>query len=122
MAYSIERTQQGFSLVEALVSVLLVAILGLGMAYATSRVLLVQRFSTTQNLAVVQMREYLQTGEQSAVSMADQNLSISDLPQPGTVAIDVAGIVKNISLTRSRSLSVSSTELFSGDGTVSLTY
>src|SRR4051794_33895370 len=91
------RAQQGFSLIEAMVSVLLVAILGLGMAYTTSRVLLTQRFATTQSLAIVQMREYLQTGDSQQVSMAGQSLGISDEPEPhGTVIISIAAIARDI--------------------------
>lgn len=122
-ARSISQRQQGFSLVEALVSIVLVAILGLGMTYAASRVLQVQRFATTQSLAVIQMREYLQTGEQSEVLAARQTATIADSSQAGDVAISVSGVQKNISLpVRSRSLDVSSTELFSGDGTMSIAY
>ena len=121
MAGSTRRAQRGFSLIEALVSVLLVAILGLGMAYATSRVLLIQRYAATQSLAIVQMREYLQTGDLQ-VSMAGRSLSVSDSPQQGAVTISIAGLSRDITLTRSRSLTVSNAELFSGDGTVSLAY
>lgn len=121
MAHSIRQTQQGFSLFEAMISVLLVSILGLGMAYATSQVLLTQRYTATQSLAVVQLREFLQTGE-TEVSMAGQTLAIDNSPEVGAVRVIVAGVTKDVTLTRSRSLAVTSTELFSGDGKVSLTY
>ncbi|MFC3606585.1 type IV pilus modification PilV family protein [Stutzerimonas tarimensis] len=54
------NNQRGISLIEAMVSMLLVVVMGLGLAYASSRALLVQRYTTTQNLAVIQMREVLQ--------------------------------------------------------------
>lgn len=119
----IRQAQRGFSLIEAMVSIVLVAILGLGMTYAASRVLQVQRFATTQSLAVIQMREYLQTGEQPEVEAAQKTASIIDSSQSGDVAISISGAQRNISLfIRSRSLEVSSTELFSGDGTMSIAY
>ncbi|WP_185265784.1 type II secretion system protein [Halopseudomonas xiamenensis] len=119
----IRQAQRGFSLIEAMVSIVLVAILGLGMTYAASRVLQVQRFATTQSLAVIQMREYLQTGEQPEVEAAQKTAYIIDSSQSGDVAISISGAQRNISLfIRSRSLEVSSTELFSGDGTMSIAY
>ena len=123
MAYSIRQTQQGFSLLEAMISVLLVAVLGLGLAYATSQVLLTQRYATTQNLAVIQLRESMQTGE-TEVSIADKTLRIIPSPKDKiTVNVTVGSVTEEVELTsRSRSVEMTNTELFSGDGKVSLTY
>lgn len=117
--------QQGFSLIEAMVSIVLVAILGLGLTYATSRVLLTQRYATTQSLAVIQMREYLQTGENQKVSVAGVTVPIDpSAPSSVNVTIGVSGKAGTEKPTTipSRSLTVTSTELFSGDGTISLSY
>lgn len=123
---STKTVQRGFSLVEAMISVLLVAVLGLGIAYATSRALLTQRYATTQNLAIIKMREYLQTDEEQSISIAQYSSSIDDSskPEPPSepVTISIGTISKDIMMTRSRSLIVTSADLFSGDGTVSLTY
>lgn len=117
--------QQGFSLIEAMVSILLVAILGLGLTYATSRVLLVQRYATTQSLAVIQMREYLQTGENQQVNVAGVIVPIvAAAPSSANLTIGVSGKANTEKLitVHPRSLTVNSTELFSGDGTISLSY
>ena len=45
---------------ESLVGVVLMSIIGLGVTYATSRVLVSQRDMNMQNLAVIQMRSLLQ--------------------------------------------------------------
>ena len=120
MALSIRQTQRGVSLVEAMVSVLLVGILGLGAAYATSRVLVTQRFAATQNLAILQVREYMQTGQ--AREIAGQQVSITESSQNDAIEITVGSVSKNVQLPHASSLTASSTELFSGDGTVVLTY
>ncbi len=46
-------------LLEALVGVALSAALGLGMSYGVARALVAQRYASTQNMAVVQMRGLL---------------------------------------------------------------
>lgn len=123
MAKFIKQRHQGFSLIEAMVSIALLSIIGLGLAYATSRILLTQRFSTTQNLAVIQMREYMQTGKQEQVVIAGESVKIIDDIKPGIITISISNTEKNISMPiRSRTLEVSSTKLFSGDGKISLAY
>lgn len=64
--------QQGISLLEALISVLLVAITGLGLAFVTSQALSMQRYATTQNQVLLGLREAL-------------------LEEPGVSSMDVAG-------------------------------
>ncbi|HEF0046164.1 TPA: type II secretion system protein, partial [Citrobacter freundii] len=63
MAPKMPRNQRGISLIESLVSLLLIAIMGAGLAIVSSRSLVTQRYVTTQNLAVMQAREYLKTAE-----------------------------------------------------------
>lgn len=53
--------QRGDMLLEALVGMVLLSVLGLGLTYATSRVLVQQRYANTQNLALSQMRHLLET-------------------------------------------------------------
>lgn len=126
-------TQQGFSMIEAMVAILLVSILGLGMVYATSTLLTTQRFSTTQSIAIIQLREYLQTGYTFAanngeagsekVTIAGQTVQINDSPQPSFVAISIGSIEKEVKLPiRARSLTIESKELFSGDHKITLSY
>ena len=73
--------QRGEALIEALLGVLLMAVIGLGLSYAASRAVLGQRYLNTQNVVVTQMRE--------AVTKAG---SISSLCDAGSgPVIQVAG-------------------------------
>lgn len=126
--------QQGFSMIEAMIAILLVSILGLGMVYATSTLLTTQRFSTTQSIAIIQLREYLQTGYTFAanneepgreeVVIADQAEHIADSTPPSSlVNIRIGDFEKDVNLPmRSRSLSIENKELFSGDHKITLSY
>lgn len=124
MARSTEPARQaGISLIEAMISILLVAALGLGVTFATSRVLFTQRYAATQNLAIVQLREFLQTGHSPQVAMAGETLPIADTTAgPTSVTVTVGSVSKSVTLVSSRELAVQSTTLFSGDGRVSLSY
>lgn len=53
--------QWGISLIEAMVATLLLSVLFLGLAFVLSRALVGQRYMTTQNLALLEIREILQT-------------------------------------------------------------
>lgn len=55
--------QSGISLIEAMISLLLIAVTAVGLAYVSSRSMLTQRYVTTQNLAIIQMREHLKKNE-----------------------------------------------------------
>lgn len=55
------RKQRGDMLLEALISMLLLGVLGLGLSYAGARVLVQQRYATTQDLALSQMRFALES-------------------------------------------------------------
>lgn len=55
------RKQRGDMLLEALISILLLGVLGLGLSYAGARVLVQQRFANTQDLALSQMRASLES-------------------------------------------------------------
>ena len=54
-------TQRGDALLEALVGILLLAILGLGLSYAAARMLASQRYAATHGIVVAQMRNALET-------------------------------------------------------------
>ena len=53
------RRQRGDALFEALIGIVLAAVLGLGLSYAAGRMLNSQRYASTQGIAVNQMRAAL---------------------------------------------------------------
>lgn len=55
------RYQRGATLMEALVGIVLMATVGLGLGYSSSRSLVSQRYLNTQNSVVSQVREWLLT-------------------------------------------------------------
>ncbi|MBP9941297.1 MAG: hypothetical protein KBF33_07855 [Comamonas sp.] len=55
------RLQRGDALLEALIGVLLLAILGLGLSYSAARMLSSQRYAATHSIVVAQMRNAVQT-------------------------------------------------------------
>lgn len=65
---SVGVRQHGISLIEAMVAVLLLAILFLGMAHVLARGLVSQRYVNTHNLALLEMREVLQTEDDICTS------------------------------------------------------
>jgi len=127
------RLQRGSMLLEALVGVLLSAALGLGMAYSAARALNAQRYASTQNLAVMDMRLSLATSgacvsgtvsaASGAASSALASLSYTQTCSTLTPTISAAGASAGTTLNRTQSLSTSTsaatTGLFGGDGVIS---
>ena len=56
------RSQRGDALLEALIGILLMAVISLGMTYALARVFNSHRMTSTQNIAITQMRNLLVAG------------------------------------------------------------
>ena len=86
------RRQSGSMLLEAVVGIAVSAALGLGMAYSAARALKAQRYSTTQNLAVLQMRTLLTVpGDLSAWCAAgsgELNIALNNVTASGAVGDD----------------------------------
>ncbi len=119
MAFSYK--QQGTSLIEAMVSMVLVAIMGLGLAYASSRTLLTQRYTTTQNLAALQMREKLQKPDENLlVRLGEDSLEMNYSPgNTPSITVTLNSVSENVTgVAVNRSVSNTSTSWFGGDGTV----
>ena len=55
------RAQRGDALLEALVGILLLALLGLGLSHAAARMLAAQRYAAAHGIVVAQMRNVLET-------------------------------------------------------------
>lgn len=127
------RSQRGSMLLEAVVGILLSAALGLGMAYSAARALNTQRYASTQNLAVMDMRQSLTTsgacvsGTVSAASGAGSGtlagLSYERSCVTLTPTISAAGTSVTTSLSRTQELKTSTSSttsaLFGGDGVIS---
>ena len=65
-----KRQQRGVTLIEALIGVLLMAVVGLGLCYALSKGMLSQRTLNTQNVVISQTREWLLTSDETVLSSA----------------------------------------------------
>ncbi|CAN5233316.1 hypothetical protein BH10PSE16_BH10PSE16_22960 [soil metagenome] len=95
------RRQRGDALIEAMLGVLLMTIVGLGLSYAAARALNSQRYQSTQNLAIAQMRNVLTTRgladlcAGTSLASVSVNASVVTLPAPtcaqATVSVGVAG-------------------------------
>ena len=71
---NVPRSQGGISLLEALISVLLIAITGLGLAHVTAQSLTVQRYATTENQVLLGLREALLLDTETTVPVAGSSL------------------------------------------------
>ncbi|MDH0898997.1 hypothetical protein N5C12_06480 [Comamonas aquatica] len=77
------RAQRGDALLEALIGILLLAILGLGLSYSVARMLVSQRYAATHGIMVAQMRNALETGGLSNLCSAAPD-TISIVPAGGS--------------------------------------
>lgn len=124
--------QSGISLIEAMISVLLIAVTAVGLAYVSSRSMLTQRYVTTQNLAVIQMREQLKsntaTGQINFEAAGSPNANITTVNNSSDISLDttggtVTGSTQPISI-GTRSISTVTAEesknLFGGDGIIKI--
>ena len=129
---STERAQHGDALLEALVGVLLSAVLVLGAVYTSTRIAMSQSQARTQAMAITQLRNLLQeTADTSAwcqgasppairIRPADANLAPIDLAVTATCTTPASVTFGSIAITppaRVR-LSVTSRALFGGAGTL----
>lgn len=134
------RAQRGDALLEALIGILLMAVIGLGLSYAVTRVLNSQRYATTQNIAVVQMRNLLATNNGNFCTAANNiNVPLNKLTTvqltaaiscspASTITLGVvgnSGFNENVSFITRFSISTpandsSAKSLFGGDGVISL--
>ena len=74
---NLRRAQRGDALLEALIGILLLAILGLGLSYSAARMLASQRYAATHGIMVAQMRNALETrGLTNLCSAAPDAISI----------------------------------------------
>src|SRR5690606_32129584 len=117
-------SERGISLLEALISVLLIAITGLGLAHVTVQSLAVQRYATTENQVLLGLREaMLAEPGVSSVPVAGSEMGFARQGETVNVRISVGGVERVVSVEAAR-LSVTSdpAQLVGGDGRFELGY
>ncbi|MBB4845069.1 type II secretory pathway pseudopilin PulG [Paucibacter oligotrophus] len=112
------QAQRGIALIEALVSMVLLAIVGLGLVYALGRSLVAQKYQKAQSLAVQTIRADLQgrgladgcpsSGSNKLTRNAEpivESVDLSGLSKActiKTVTVDMAGISKTTTMAQVR--------------------
>ena len=117
-------SERGISLLEALISVLLIAITGLGLAHVTVQSLAVQRYATTENQVLLGLREaMLAEPGVSSVPVAGSEMGFARQGETVNVRISV-GVVERVVSVEAARLSVTSdpAQLVGGDGRFELGY
>ena len=121
--------QRGLSLIEAMVTALLISILFLGLAHVLARGLVNQRYLNTHNLALLEIRERLQQSGEASFCTSPGSLSwVGNIPLTAncvdtTVTIAVGSISAQVNahaLTVSTQNNNTSVQLFGGDGIISI--
>jgi len=84
--------QRGDALLEALIAILLMAAIGLGLAYSAARAINAQRYASTHALALQEMREELERRGQNESSTGLCS-SGSEVPWESTLAGSTASFV-----------------------------
>ncbi|MCK9505348.1 MAG: hypothetical protein M0Q95_14350 [Porticoccaceae bacterium] len=122
-SFSQRPKQQGTSLLEGLISMLLIATLGLSLMVVISNTLNTQRYLITENWAFMNLRNLLMTDESSMERKNSQGetvtISVTKVDVEREIQVTVDGISKTISVTSSQ-LQINDTEHVSGDGTLIL--
>lgn len=115
------REQRGTSLLEAMISMLLIATLGLSLMVVISNALSLQRFSVTESWVLMNMRSLAMSDDDSnsmsRVKASGQTVTVTALKEDvdRDVKITIGDISKTITVT-SRQVQVSNTDHVSGDG------
>ena len=113
------REQRGTSLLEAMISMLLIATLGLSLMVVISNALSLQRFSVTESWVLMNMRSLAMSDDDSMsrVNASGQTVTVTALKADvdSDVEITIGDISKTITVT-SRQVQVSNTDHVSGDG------
>lgn len=88
--HSLPAKQQGDFLLEALIGMVLMAIISMGVVYVTSKASVSQRDMQVQEIAISQLRNLLQNG----VGLCDAGQTVT-LPGNGAAAIQTQGCAAN---------------------------
>ena len=92
-------SQRGVSLIEALISILLVAITGLGLAFVTTQGLSTQRYATTQNQVLLGLREaLLAEPDVETIDVASSRVGFSREPQTLQLQVRIGNVEKAVTV------------------------
>ena len=98
-ARAVRGCQRGISLLEALISVLLITITGLGLAHVTVQSLAVQRYATTENQVLLGLREALLVEDTvNSVPVAGSELGFARQTEPLSLTIRVGTVEKTVNM------------------------
>jgi hypothetical protein len=114
------RAQRGVSLIEGLISILLVSIVGLGLAFITTRAITIQGLTTSEAEILLGLRNAL-VNDGGAVTVAGRELSVVRAEEDLGLTFTIGGLTQRIDLP-AESLSVTDTGLIRGDGSLVLDY
>ncbi|WP_150303184.1 type II secretion system protein [Pseudomonas saliphila] len=116
--------QQGVSLIEALVSVLLVGITGAGLVAVTSQVLSTQRYATTENQVLLGLREaLLEDPGVTSINVAGSTIGFNREPQTLQLTVRMGSVEKTVNLeTNTLVVTDDPDGLIGGDGGFQLGY
>lgn len=112
--------QRGVSLIEGLISILLVSIVGLGLAFITTRAITIQGLSASEAEILLGLRNAL-VNEGAVVTIAGRDLSINRAEEDLGLTFTIGDISHRIDQPAA-SLSVTDTGLIRGDGSLVLDY
>ncbi|QJD59105.1 hypothetical protein HG264_09365 [Pseudomonas sp. gcc21] len=116
--------QRGVSLIEALISILLVAITGLGLAFVTTQGLSTQRYATTQNQVLLGLREALLTEpDVESFDVAGGTVGFNREPETLQLQVRIGNIEKSVTVqTDTLVVTDDPAGLIGGDGSFRLGY
>lgn len=101
------QAQKGEAMMEALISIVLMAVVGLGITYAMSRSLQTQRFVNTQQNAITELREALvSTGVKNLCDQGEMNVD----GQPATITcVPAANLAVSVKTSAGAAIAVGAT-------------
>ena len=116
--------QGGVSLIEALISILLVAVTGLGLAFVTTQGLATQRYATTHNQVLLGLREaLLAEPDVESIDVAGSTIGFSREPETLQLQGRIGNVEKTVSVeTDTLVVTDDPAGLIGGDGTFRLGY
>lgn len=116
--------QQGTSLLEALISILLVATLGLGLIMVISNTLRIQSYNITENQILIGLRHLIMTDDtqlildrSSETTNSGITLTVERTSVPAELVITIDGVSRTINMVNER-LTVNDSQHISGDGVI----